>query len=91
MKDLRVAVKSEYFDQARAGVKKFEYRLKTPYWVKRLVGRKYNTFTITKGYPAKHEKERILTVLYKGYEEQTITHKHFGDDPVDVFAIRIEV
>lgn len=88
--DLRVAVKGEYFDQAKAGIKTHEYRLKTPYWTKRLVGRHYDTFTMTKGYPKRGDKERTLTVPYRGYEEQTITHKHFGDKPVTVYAIRLK-
>ncbi len=87
--NLRVAVNGEYFDDAKAGIKTHEYRLKTPYWTKRLVGRHYDTFTMTKGYPKRGDKERILTMPYRGYEEQTITHKHFGDKPVDVFAIII--
>ncbi len=89
--NLQMAVNGEYFDQMEAGTKRFEYRLRNDYWRKRLEGRQYDTLTITKGYPSSTDQERILKLTYLGYEEQTITHPHFGNEPVDVYAIRVDI
>ncbi|MCA6971193.1 ASCH domain-containing protein [Pectobacterium carotovorum] len=86
---LQLAVISEYFDQMKAGEKPFEYRLQNAYWQRRLVGRDYDTLIITKGYPARTDMSRRLVMPYSGYELQTITHPHFGANPVQVFAIRV--
>lgn len=91
MRKLQLAVNGEYFDQMKCGNKKFEYRLVNEYWKKRLVGREYDLLIITKGYPCADDKERRIEMPYHGYEMQTITHKHFGDEPVDVFAIIVDV
>lgn len=89
-KNLRLSVKREYFDQIKAGTKKREYRLTTEYWTKRLVGRDYDTVTITLGYPKRGDTEREITFQYNGYEAENIRHKHFGDEEVEVFAIILE-
>jgi len=86
---LTLAVKGIYFDQMVARVKPFEYRLRTPYWVKRLVGRTYTHVCVTRGYPSANDAERRLVVPWQGYEEQVLQHEHFGPEPVEVFAIRI--
>lgn len=86
---LTLAVKGVYFGQMVAGVKPFEYRLRTPYWTKRLVGRTYTHVCVTYGYPAADNAERRLVVPWQGYEEQVLQHEHFGPEPVEVFAIRI--
>lgn len=86
---LTLPMKHVYFDQIAAGVKPFEYRLTTPYWTKRLVGQRYDRIVLTKGYP-KHGGELGATRLelpWHGYQRQTITHEHFGPEPVEVFAI----
>lgn len=91
MKDLILAVKREYFEEIKAGIKKEEYRLCNEYWTKRLVNRE-NTFhklIITLGYPKKDDTDRRLIFPYVGWERKTITHKHFGKKPVEVFAIEI--
>lgn len=88
---LTLAVKGIYFDQMKAGDKLFEYRLRTPYWRKRLEGRTYHQVCVTRGYPSASDTERRLIVKWSGYEEQTLTHEFFGPDPVEVFAIRIDI
>jgi len=90
MNDLTIAVKAEYFDQIKAGIKLEEFRLKTDYWHKRLVGRTYRNVVITKGYPKRDDASRRLVFPWRGYVERSITHKHFGADTVEVFAIRVE-
>lgn len=89
MTDLILPVKRIYFEQAKAGIKFFEYRLRTPYWKKRLEGRTYDRAIMTLGYPSRDDHERRLVRPYRGYELQTITHEHFGPGPVDVYAIRV--
>ncbi|EIM6243764.1 ASCH domain-containing protein, partial [Escherichia coli] len=46
---------------------------------------------ITKGYPKRKDFSRRIDVPYNGYEIKTITHPHFGDKPVKVFAIKVKI
>lgn len=89
--DLVMAVKKEYFDAIKSGEKTEEYRLFNSYWIKRLnhVGCRYNNIVITLGYPKKCDTEKRIVFPYVGWEKKTITHKHFGSDPVEVFAIQL--
>jgi hypothetical protein len=88
---LTIPVNGEYFDQILAGTKLEEYRLVTPYWSKRLVGRPYDTVVLTRGYPKAGGVEGVtrLTREYNGFCHRTITHRHFGPDTVEVFAIDV--
>lgn len=86
---LIIPVKGIYFDQIKAGIKPREYRLMTDYWRKRLEGRAYDRIVLTRGYPPANDLARRLTLPWRGYEVQTITHPHFGPDPVQVFAIDV--
>lgn len=86
---LVLPLKAEYFDQIKSGAKPFEYRLVTDYWRKRLVGVAYDTVELTLGYPKADDRERRLLRPYKGYRIITITHPHFGPEPVEVFAIDV--
>ena len=88
-KTLQLAVKTEYFDAMKRGEKTEEYRLVNAYWGNRIFGRNYDTLIITKGYPRKDDEERRIVIPYDGYEIKMITHPHFGDDPVKVFAIKV--
>ena len=90
--DLIIPVNGVYFDQIVAGTKREEYRLQTPYWSKRLVARTYRNVVLTRGYPKAGGVEGVtrLTRAFKGYQLQTLTHPHFGPNPVDVFAINVE-
>lgn len=92
--DLHLNVKGIYFDAIKAGNKKFEYRLRTEYWKKRLchpcgTARKFDRVFIKKGYPKIDDRDRILVRSWQGTEYRKITHPHFGPDPVEVFAIRV--
>ena len=91
MADLQLAVNGEYFDAMKRGEKTEEYRLVNPYWGSRLFGRDYERLIITRGYPRKDDDSRRLVMPYDGYEIKTITHKHFGPDPVKVYAIKINL
>ncbi len=87
---LTLNVKREYFEAIRDGTKLDEYRLATPYWGKRLEGRQYDSVCICLGYPKKGDESRRLRFPYRGYKKKTITHKHFGAEPVEVYAIKLE-
>ena len=91
MTDLILAVKREYFEQIKSGEKTEENRLCNEYWTKRLVDRdlSYRNVVITLGYPKKDDKSRRLTFPYVGWQRKTITHKHFGENPVDVVSITL--
>lgn len=86
---LTIPVNGIYFDQIRAGTKAEEYRLVTPFWTKRLVGRSYDQIVLTRGYPKADDASRRLVKPWRGYVVKTITHPHFGPDPVEVFAIDV--
>lgn len=87
MKILYLNLKTEFFNQIKAGIKPFEFRECTDFWTKRLVGRDYDFVSFACGYPKKTDKEKFIVAEYKGYEIQKITHPHFGDKEVTVFAI----
>ncbi len=91
MKVLTIPIKGIYFDQIKSGIKTEEYRLYNDYWKKRLISRQYDIICLTKGYPKKDDCERRLILSYKGYVIKNITHPHFGELPVKVFAIKVEI
>ena len=78
-----------YYDQIKLGTKDEEYRLVNPYWRKRLEGREYGKITLTRGYPKREDKSRRISRPWLGYRKTTITHPHFGPEPVEVYAIRV--
>jgi hypothetical protein len=87
--DLVLHLKREYFDQIKKGEKTEEYRLVTDYWTKRIEGRGYKFVVLLCGYPPREDGSRRIVRTWKGYTRKTITHPHFGDKPVDVFAIQL--
>lgn len=89
MSTLHLALKAEYFDAIRDGTKTEEFRLVTPFWEKRLAGRVYARIVLTKGYPAHSDTDRRLERPWRGLEIKSITHPHFGPEPVRVFAIKV--
>ena len=89
MADLTLALNGEYGDAIRDGSKVEEFRLRTDYWRKRLDGRSYDRIVLTRGYPARDDRARRLVLPWRGYRIMTITHVHFGPDPVEVFAIKV--
>lgn len=86
---LHLPVKGVYFYQIKDGTKKYEYRLQTNYWRKRLVSREYDEIHIKHGYPKIGDSSRVEIRPWLGFEEQTIKHDHFGAKPVSVFAITV--
>lgn len=91
MANITIPLNGVYFDQIKAGIKLEEYRLVNYYWTKRLLGRNYDRIILTRGYPRKDDEDRRINLKYRGYEVKTITHPHFGPEPVQVFAIKIDL
>ena len=89
MKTLHLNLKAEYFAQIAAGSKSHEYRLCTAFWSKRLLGQSFDRIEIKKGYPKRGDVTRTISRPWCGLEVQTIQHRHFGSEPVQVFAIRV--
>lgn len=95
MAKLHLAVKNEYFLAMKSGEKLEEYRQVTDYWLKRLYQadgspQDFESVIITDGYPKSGDPERTLDFPWRGFERRTITHPHFGPDPVEVFAIAVQ-
>lgn len=90
MTDLVLPLKAVYFNQIKAGTKPKEFRLVNEYWAKRLIGRAYTRVVLTLGYPKADDTERRISCPWQGYTIETITHEHFGPDPVRVFAINVQ-
>ncbi len=91
MKILTLNLKAEYFDAIKAGTKTEEYRLYNDFWKKRLIDKELDAVCICLGYPRKNDTRRRLIFPWKGCTVMTITHPHFGSDPVKVFAIRVNL
>jgi len=89
VKTLTLPVKGIYFDQIKAGTKTEEYRLVTPYWARRLAFPPPDQVVITRGYPSRLDAERRMVLPWQGCEVKTITHEHFGPEPVEVFAVKV--
>ena len=89
MRTLTLPLKGIYFDQIKRGEKLREFRLATPFWQRRLRGRKYDQLILTRGYPARDDAERHLVLPWRGYRMETLQHEHFGPEPVEVFAIDV--
>ena len=89
MSKLVLSLKGKYFDEIKAGTKPFEYRLRTPYWRKRLEGRVYTEVEFTRGYPKRGDTSKRIVQPWLGYEEQVLQHPFFGTVAVEVFAIKV--
>ncbi|QMV73746.1 ASCH domain-containing protein [Comamonas piscis] len=89
MKSLHLPLKREYFEAIRDGTKPAEFRLCTPHWAKRLEGRNYDQIILTLGYPARDDHARRLVLPWRGFTIKTISHPHFGPEPVQVYAIDV--
>ncbi|PRC92623.1 ASCH domain-containing protein [Solimicrobium silvestre] len=90
MTSLYLNLKGEYFDQIKSGEKTHEFRLAST-WKKRLEGKAFDLIVIRRGYPKAGDKSKELIRVWHGYELKQITHPHFGNDPVLVYAIDVTV
>ncbi|MEG0000603.1 ASCH domain-containing protein [Comamonas sp.] len=90
MRTLYLPLKREYFEAIRDETKVEEYRLCTPHWRKRLEAQQFDQVVLTLGYPARDDQARRITLPWRGHTVKTITHPHFGPEPVEVFAIDVK-
>lgn len=90
---LHLALKAQYFNEIKAGTKTEEYRLVNEYWIKRLCPHgeqmEFSGIVLTLGYPKADDHSRRLELPWRGFTIKTITHPHFGHEPVKVFAINV--
>ena len=85
---LRLNLKGVYFDAIKKGEKTHEYRLAET-WEKRLSGKQYDEIHLFLGYPKHGDETKTIRRQWKGYTVTTITHPHFGANPVRVLAIDV--
>lgn len=88
--DLVLPLKKEYFDAIRNGDKTEEYRLRNEFWTKRIIGKKFDRVILTLGYPKADDASRRIICPWRSYVIKTITHPHFDNKPVEVFAIQVQ-
>ena len=86
---LTLHLKKEDFEQLKRGETIEDFRLRTPYWTKRLVGQKHKKVRVLCGYPKRGSKPRQLVCRFRGWEPKVISHPQFGKQPVRVFAIAV--
>lgn len=95
MKSLHLNVKGIYFNQAKSGEKKEEYRLYNKHWKKKLLNpdgspKEFKYIQYKLGYPKSDDKEKILTFPYNGFHViEDLVHEHFDNVPTKVFAINL--
>ena len=85
---LRLHLKREYWEQVRDGRKTHEFR-RVSVWRRKLVNKGFDEVHLLLGYPKSGDTSSILRRKWRGYEERTITHPHFGPRPVRVLAIDV--
>lgn len=88
-KVLRLNLKREYWEAIRDEEKRCEYRLANAYWKKRLEKRDYKEVHLCLGYPKTGDESRVLKRKWFAPPQIEITHKHFGERPVIVYAIKV--
>lgn len=92
MRVLHLHLKVEYFELIKRGVKPYEFRLKKPYWIKRLNGDpQYDEVWFYRAYETAVEGISLIKRKFEKPKTRTIQHDHFGPEPVEVFAIRTDI
>ena len=92
MTDLKPLILNLAHDQWRQiyiGDKGHEYRLVTPYWIKRIAGKEFSFVELRSGYPKKTDHSKIIRREWRGCFQMNFIHPFFGCNPVDVFAIDV--
>lgn len=84
---LHLHLRYKYFDAIAAGTKLKEYR-EAAKWKHKLDSNDYTHIMLYRGYQKKAH-DTVMELPYCGYELKTITHPHFGPDPVQVCAIDV--
>ena len=85
MKILHIHVKKEYWERAKQGIKKEEYREIKSYWIKKLE-REYG-YDLIYYYLGYTKKKRIFR--FDGFVKKKIVHKEWDMKPKEVYAISL--
>lgn len=88
MRVLRLNLKREYWEAIRDGSKLVEYRIASK-WRNRLEGKAFDAIDLCLGYPSAIQTDRVIRRKWNGYTVETITHEHFGPNPVEVLVIDV--
>lgn len=97
---LHLVVKKKWLDQINSGIKKEEFRVVKPYWMKRLtnigtdhkipLGQSlFKNFDVIKFRNGYSKKAPYIIAEFKGIEVKEIIHEEFGRDEVSVYVIKI--
>ncbi len=76
---LHLNLHREYFAAIVAGTKRIEYRDRTPYWQRRLEGRKYDVIQFRNGYAT---RAPVMVVEFLGL-------RRYGQGSAGYYAIRL--
>lgn len=87
MRILTLHLKGKWFDQVKAGVKTHEYRVVSPYWIKRLRNREYDFIIVCRGYPKGNDFKNRIIFQWNGAKETIIEHEEWGGKRRRVFDI----
>jgi hypothetical protein len=82
MKDLILILKKRFYNEIKAGTKKWDYRIATPEWKSRLEGKDgeekgFNGILCKMGYPKKGDPEKELRRPWKGFIKMELEDKRF--------------
>lgn len=89
MADLMLHLKAKYWFEILEGTKTEEYRLDTPYWRKKLLGRDYDYVILCWGYPKANQDERKIVRKWRGVRHVAIRHEIWGNQQRLAWAIRL--
>lgn len=89
MKPLTLHLKREFWEAIRDGTKTEEFRLRLPYWTRRIDGQAFSGIVLLCGYPKRGDDSRTLRRTWKGCTKKMIRHAHFGQGLVSVYAIDV--
>lgn len=86
-------LKKKYFEEIKNGIKVEEYRELNSYWTKRILNKPKDYFkeiVIKSGYPKIGDIEKEIHFPWNGYEIKKIKHEHFGNEEIEVIAIKLK-
>lgn len=90
-KILYLVVPPEEFDQLKAGYKKEVYRATNNHWHNRIHGRHYDMLAISSGNRNGRGDDRRIFIPYEGFEIKEVSDPRLDNEPVRMFAIRVNV
>jgi hypothetical protein len=89
VKTLILPLKRKWFEQVKSGEKVEEYRLRNAYWSRRLSGKTFDRIILTLGYPKKGCSDRRIELPWRGCVEKNVISEEWNNQPMDVFAIKL--